>query len=282
MKKKILIITTAVLAIATMSFDIVSDTGKAGYTGSTGTTNTCRSCHTGQSLNAAGGSITISSTPTLTGDKYIPGQTYAISVTIARTGVNLYGFDFEALKTGNTNGGTLSISDATHTQTMTLSGRTNVTHKLNGGAGTGTHTFTFNWKAPAKGTGAVTFFTAGIAANGNGGDSGDYVYSTSKVISEDSSIGIDEKTSASNINLSVYPNPVVETATISYELVKTSQVSAKLISLNGQVITEFFKEQQIAGKQQQTLIIDPSVAKGIYFLTINVDGEQSTQKLIIK
>jgi hypothetical protein len=153
------------------------------------TTCTRSGCHNSFALNSGTGSIVISHNIPATG--YVPGQTYSISVTVAKSGVPLFGFDFEALKSSNTTAGTLIVTSSTTTQVATsTNGRQNITHKTNGGFTSGTHTFSFNWKAPVAGTGTVTFYGAGLAANKNNSDTGDYTYTTSLAISESNILSI--------------------------------------------------------------------------------------------
>jgi hypothetical protein len=282
--KKTIVICLAFVAIGFfMSFDITSSNGIAGRTGSPGET-ACNvsGCHSGNPLNDVGGSITLSA-PTLTGFQYVLGQTYAISVTISRPGVSLYGFGFEALTTAGANAGTLLITDAvtTTTKNATIAGnsRKSVVHKLNGGATANTHTFTFNWMAPATNVGNVTFYFAGNAANGNGLTSGDFIYKASQVVTP-APVGIAEKNTP-NFSLSVFPNPASESATISYILPADSKVTAKLVSLTGQVVEAFYTENQIAGKQEQKLELNPTLSNGIYLISLEVNGAQSFKKLII-
>src|SRR2546425_10634130 len=71
-----------------------------------GQTCSVSGCHTGNPVNAAGGSVTISGLPTSTG--WTPGQTYPLTVTIQRTGQRLFGFQLSA------------VADATNQQAGTL------------------------------------------------------------------------------------------------------------------------------------------------------------------
>ncbi len=286
MKKTITLLTAAIVATAVMSFSIMDSSGKKGKTNAPGET-TCNDggCHSGNALNSAGGSITITA-PTLTNWEYTPGQVYVINVIVAKTGVSKFGFDFEALTSAGANGGTITVTNSTQTQTqnITISGnsRTNIIHKTNGGTGTaGTHTFTFNWTAPSTNIGNVTFYAAGNATNSNGSTSGDFIYTTSRVITPDSSTSIADNDN-SNIHLSVYPNPVAESTTVSYQLTENATVSARLISLSGQVVTTFFKETQTAGVQNKQLTIDPTIAKGVYLIAIDVNQNHNYKRIVIK
>lgn len=186
MIRKILFTVLPVVLCATLLAETMSSTGIAGRTGAPGETN-CSACHSGQPLNAAGGSVTLDN-PTMPGNVYTPGQTYNMSVTVARTGIGRFGFGVVALTSSNQNGGTLNITDPASTQikSATVSGvsRRNVVHTAGGGNGTGSKTFSFSWTAPAIGTGNVTFYFAGNAVNANGATTGDYVYTGSVVLTE--------------------------------------------------------------------------------------------------
>ena len=63
-------------------------------------------CHTGNNVNAPGGSLTVSGLPA-TG--WVPGQTYPLTVTIQRPGQRLFGFQLSAVTdSGNQQAGTLT------------------------------------------------------------------------------------------------------------------------------------------------------------------------------
>ena len=164
----------------------MSDNGKAAKTGSPNEVY-CDDCHGDYSRNTGGGSITISS-PSMTGFQYTPGQTYNMSVTVSRSGNSLFGIGLEALTSANQNAGTLNITDAASTQikSATAGGvsRRNIVHTLDGGATANSKVFNFSWTAPAAGTGNVTFYFAGVAGDGDGNESGDYVYSGTQLVSE--------------------------------------------------------------------------------------------------
>lgn len=187
MFKKLLIALFPLVAIGGFTAETMYSTGRAGNTGSPGE-STCRSCHTTYALNSGGGSITIQNSA-MPGNEYVPGQTYTMSVTIAQSGINLFGFGLEALNASGDNGGTLNITDPASTQirTAVVGGitRRNVVHTSNGGAGIGSKTFNFSWTAPAVGSGSVTFYFSGIASNANTFSSGDWVYQgTSLTVTE--------------------------------------------------------------------------------------------------
>lgn len=181
MNKKYLYIITFIFSIAIVANVFASQSGIAGRTGSP-TESNCTSCHNSYTLNTGGGSIAI--THNIPASGYVPGTTYAISVTVAKTGLALFGFGFEALTASNTSAGTIVVTNTTKMKLVTAgNGRVNITHKTNGGAGTSPLAFSFNWTAPATNLGNITFYSAGVACNNNGNEFGDYVYTTSLSIS---------------------------------------------------------------------------------------------------
>ena len=225
MKKTFLSISVLTVGAAAMiSMSIVSDNGKAGFTGSP-SENLCTNCHNNYTLNSGGGSITLSSNPAFVNNTYVPGTTYTMSATVARTGNNLFGIGLEVLNSTNANSGTLAITNSAETRivNVTVAGtsRKNVVHQLNGGASANSKTFNFNWTAPTSGP--ATFYAAGVAANSSGTTAGDYVYNTSLALTGPM-VGIDETNSIVQ-QLNVYPNPVIEKIHLDYTLKKASMVN---------------------------------------------------------
>jgi hypothetical protein len=162
----------------------LNSTGRAVHTGAPGEQTCARSgCHDSFGLNTGSGSITINA-PGLENNQYVPGQNYTVQVTVAFAGRNLFGVGFEALLNSGANAGVLTAGAGNQILTGSILGnvRNTIAHVQNGGASPNTHTFQFTWTAPAAGAGTVTFYTAGVCANGNGGDSGDNVYSTSRTL----------------------------------------------------------------------------------------------------
>jgi hypothetical protein len=261
---------------------ISSNNGKAGKTGSPGET-TCNTatCHTGNTVNAPGGSIIISA-PGLIGWQYNPGQTYTIEVTITRTGVNLYGIGFEALKSDGSNAGQLVITNTAQTQIKNaivgINSRANVVHTLNGGASAGSHTFSFNWVAPGAGTGNITFYAAGNAANGTNTTAGDFIYTTSQVVVP-STTGLTELNA--NANFLVYPNPATSNLSVHFQCMDNGLVSGKLISLNGKLQHKLFSNQFTKGTQQMHIDLPSHLNRGVYFLVLEMDGSKLTKKISI-
>ncbi len=187
MIKKLLLSVFLLGGLVLFTSSQLSDNGKAGKTNAPGETTCVNSCHNSYALNAGPGSITMTAAG-MPSFAYTPGQAYDITITVAQTGFGMFGIGVEALLASGANGGSFTITDAASTRirTITVSGnvRNNVTHQLNGGLGTNSKAFNFKWTAPAAGSGNVTFYFSGVAANGTGNENGDYVYNSSQVVTE--------------------------------------------------------------------------------------------------
>ncbi len=281
MKKQILF-TALVVAVGTMSF-VQSENGKAGYTASPGEVSCNASgCHTGHALNSGTGSVVITAA-TMPNWEYNPGQVYPISVTVAQSGISLFGIGFEALKSNGANGGTLAITNSAQTKILnkTISGnvRSNVVHTLNGGASSASHTFTFNWTAPATGTGNVTFYVSGNAANGNGSESGDYIYTASQVVSQTTTALNDINAFAGSVN--VFPNPVSEKINVHFALSEPGTVEMDLVGMDGKICDRISYGTLAPGEHEISRDLPQGLKKGNYLLTIHNNGNVTNKKIMV-
>lgn len=145
--------------------------------------NTCTGCHSTFGLNSGPGSVTIPDLPAT----YMPGETYTLTVMVDQVSQQRWGFELSPRTDDNTQGGTLGLTQSQWTQISNSGGvqflKQNSTGTFSGqpdGAA-----WQFEWTAPAEGSGAITFYAAGNAANGNNNTSGDYIYNDSFLIEED-------------------------------------------------------------------------------------------------
>lgn len=139
----------------------------------------CNSCHGG---GPGGGTLSINLPAT-----YSPNQEITVTVTLAQQNRARYGFQLTAIDASGKRVGDLIPNDnRTQTQLNSVSGnqRQYINHTGAGNAPSspGQGSWTFRWKAPAQSAGAVTFYAAGNAANGNFTTSGDSIYTTSQSV----------------------------------------------------------------------------------------------------
>lgn len=144
-------------------------------------------CHTGSAVNLSSGKVQITLPGAAT---YIPGQTQQITVTVTDPAQRAWGFQLTSrVSSSNAQAGDLKSTDSTtFVQCSDFSTKFTscpssfplqfIQHsqaKVSNGSGS----YTFSWTAPATDVGPVVFYAAGNAANGNGNDTGDHIYTTS-------------------------------------------------------------------------------------------------------
>ena len=280
MKKKITLILVAIVAVCAMSFKVLLPGGEAGKTGAY-SEGDCTQCHADFAVNSGSGSIAITSVPTLAGG-YYPDSVYTVTVTVSQVGDSLFGFDFEALLNATTNGGTLSLltpSTDVKTKADESTAITDVVHTGTGNNTKNSHAFSFYWTAPATGTGTVTFYTSGLAANDDGSTSGDYCYTTSMPLAQNT-VGIAE-TVAKDYNLSVFPNPSSDNLNVKFSLKGISSVNMDIIDITGRKVADLISENGMNGEVNKTFNIS-SYAKGIYFVRLKINNESTLEKIVVE
>lgn len=183
-------LTIATIALTSCSVVFANSAGApAGYAGVPGEAGTCAACHTGSNVNSGTGSISISF-PDANG--YVPGQKYTIRVTVQDPNARRWGFELASRQSANTSlteGAFAVPTGSTAVQVVVQGAKQYATHTS---AGTYPQqvlqaAWDIDWTAPAAGTGQLTLYAAGLAANNDGSPSLDLTYSTSTTISEQTS-----------------------------------------------------------------------------------------------
>ena len=174
------------LAWAFSSGPPLSRTGAPGIGGLPAEVN-CTVCHAGSALNDPAGDFDILDVP----DTYVAGNTYTLRVRLncahdpPPVEPLKWGFQLTAARADSglgagtfTVGPGLWIRTYAATSTSVFRTRAYVEHDADG-----THTgeggpveWSFNWTAPSPATGTIHFFAAGNAANGDGVQGGDHIF----------------------------------------------------------------------------------------------------------
>ncbi len=176
------------LAWAHQGGPIPSRTG-APATGGKPAENTCniRGCHVGNPLNQ-NGTLKILGMPT----EYVALETYALTVRLEseattsnsnrKWGFQLTAIDAEGNGVGVFHPGDLGMMDGAGQ----FAGREYVTHNIDNifQGEQSPAQWTVSWTAPDAGGGAVSFYAAGNAANGNNNSSNDFIYTGSATAGE--------------------------------------------------------------------------------------------------
>jgi len=273
----------SIAGIGLSSFTMDDEDGKAGHVGSTGEQTCAKStCHDSFGLNTGAGALAISSANAeIMSGVYTPGQTYTLQVTVAQTGIGLFGFAMEALNTSNNNAGTLTGGTGSQIKQAMVSGvqRKSVTHTQNGGNTNNTKTWTFTWTAPT-GTEAtdVTLYAAGNACNEDDDEAGDYVYTTSMTLSPVVAV---HELILNESSFKVYPNPANAQFSVVYDVLKNEKVFGRLYNAQGQLVELLFVENNGIG--QQTKTFDASKwSAGLYVLHLDAGPQNLTRTIQIQ
>ncbi|MBL0357796.1 MAG: T9SS type A sorting domain-containing protein [Chitinophagaceae bacterium] len=183
-----------VLALVTMSYTTASLLSNpncpTNYTGAPkavapiGQVRYCTSCHGDFTMNTAGGGMVVTGLPVV---KYTPGLAYNFSIRINHAAADrkIWGFAIKAVNTVNNQVvGTFSSTNANATVKGTAAGQTLELSHASCPTTTNTNNYTFlnlKWTAPAA-PGAndanIRFYITGNAGDNDGGEAGDYIYTT--------------------------------------------------------------------------------------------------------
>jgi hypothetical protein len=153
----------------------------AGHTGAPGE-STCISCHGGSSLNPGNAVRTLVFNGNASLTSYVPGTTYTVVYTVNNPATTVFGFQMIAKRANGTNAGSFVVTSPT--QTQLVSGYLQQTFSGTQASPAGSKSWSFSWTAPAAGAGTVSFYVATNVADGNGGSSGDQIYTNVFTLSE--------------------------------------------------------------------------------------------------
>jgi hypothetical protein len=84
-----------------------------------------------------------------------------------------------------------------------------------------------------------------------------------------------------NIITGLYPNPATSITTVEFKLDKASDVTANLMDITGRQIMNITSGQMQAGAHAVQMDVS-KLAKGVYYINMNADGNVYTQKLIVQ
>ncbi|MCF8234573.1 MAG: T9SS type A sorting domain-containing protein [Bacteroidales bacterium] len=249
------------LALVLYGYSTGSPGGKTGSPGDDG--STCTDCHSG-TTTAQSGWITTD----VPASGYLEGETYTITATGTHEAVVLFGFELTAENDmGNKFADfTLVNSD----ETKFTNANQAVTHSSGGTTPNGnSRTWNVEWTAPSGSEGEITFYAAFNAANGNGNNTGDVIYTSETTVSPNT-VGIEELLAQS---VAVYPNPADHVLNIGFDGDFRAH-QAVVFNQAGQQVRNFY----LNGSTQ----LDVSgLEQGLYFVRLS-NQEQSTVKKLLK
>lgn len=266
MKTNLLLISGAFLALTTLVAGTLYPDGSPGAkTGSPLDGASCIECHSGTETFEV---IWLSSNIPETG--WTPGETYSISANAIDTSAVKIGFELTA-ENESEKVGVFTISDSE--RTMLVNQNKAVTHTIDGNASTdGENSWDVTWTAPNDNMGDITFYAAFNAANGNGNTSGDVIYTSAIVYSQDNTTT--DVSEINKISLKIFPNPATNFVFVQSP---SNILEVKLIDLKGSRIKTF---SNVNSKQSQLDIRD--LNKGIYIARVKTVKGEVDRKIQLK
>ncbi len=83
-------------------------------------------------------------------------------------------------------------------------------------------------------------------------------------------------------NFNIYPNPTEENTMISFNTIEKQKVEVKIYDLVGAEVSSVFSGDLNTGEHQYSIEKKNNLAPGVYFVTLSIDKQHFTKKLIIK
>ncbi|WP_412070288.1 choice-of-anchor V domain-containing protein [Rubrivirga sp. IMCC43871] len=212
-----------------------SNPGFAGnLTRGDGSPQTCNVCHSTADLNTGSGSVVIDAPAAATSADVV-----RITVTVdnqtdpATAGSRRQGFQATVRDPADPSGsvwGTLALVDAASTR-FSGSAEAYVTHTA---GGTGQTTWQFDWTPGGERVGAARIYVVGNAADGNGGSSGDLIYTqTADVLV--TPVAADDGPDAARLG-TAHPNPARRGTAVRFDAVGLGEATARVIDATGRTI----------------------------------------------
>ncbi len=230
-------------------------------------------CHDDNSMNSGTANLTIEVGKF--GDNQYEGL--PIKIKISDPGKIRFGFQVTALNESNKKVGQFVITDSLRTQIIggkvSLPDRDYLTYTYFGTLSdkAGVTEWESNWKPTGTDkTGKVTFYVAAIAANNDGEDKGDFVYTTKASTAWENTLNTNKLMPVSNINviLSITGLTILNPHNSYIKTISISDNTGKLI------LTKNLKNSD-----SETQISLPEKASGIIIVTIQTASETITKKL---
>jgi hypothetical protein len=228
--------------------------------------------------------------------QYTPEKIYTVRVSLQRQGQRRWGFELTCLPDAQGSNaltaGQFSLNPNEQRVQMSydfVSKRYYVKHTRTGtNAGTTTGaTWEFKWQAPSRGTGTVTFYAGGNAANNNNEPSGDYVFKATLSMQESPSTAVEqaeEIPSAFRLEQN-YPNPFNPRTSIRFRVSSFGFVSLKVYNLLGQEVATLVNDWKESGNHSVAFDIRHStfdiLPSGVYFYRLEAGGFVETKRMLL-
>lgn len=257
----------------------------AGFAGnvtrSDGSPQTCAvpGCHASFELNSGTGGVAVTAPATVG-----VGETVRITVTVDNQTDQVgssprQGFEATVRDASGAPWGTITLADALTTKFA--SGTSDyVTHTSIGVTETA---WQFDWTPDAvPAGGAVTLYVVGNAANGNGGTSGDHVYTETVEIAV-ATTATDESPREAGFRIGLpRPHPAVAGVAVSFDISmeRSDVLSARVVDGLGRVVLDIARGERALGTVTLRVPTD-RLAPGTYFLVVDSASGRQAQPFTV-
>lgn len=85
----------------------------------------------------------------------------------------------------------------------------------------------------------------------------------------------------STINFNLYPNPIDENSIISFNILNKQKVELKIYDVIGREVSSLFNGYLSAGDHQYSIAEKVNLTAGVYFVSLGIDRQRFTKKLIV-
>ncbi|WP_420454664.1 choice-of-anchor V domain-containing protein [Rubrivirga sp.] len=252
--------------------------GFAGHiTRSDGSPQTCNVCHSSFGLNEGGGDVAVEVAGTAA-----PGEAVPVTVTLdnqtpeATPGSRRQGFSATVRdpETGEA-WGELVLTDAAATR-YAGGDPSHVTHTA---GGTAQSTWTFDWVPGTDRTGAARVYVAGNAANGNGGSSGDYIYTATADIVVGDVASASAPAAAFEVGVPM-PNPARDRTRLALRLDRPGPVAVSVVDGRGRRVRTVERRDRPAGASVVE-VATGGLAAGAYVVVVDAPGGRQARPLVV-
>jgi len=232
--------------------------GNSGSPGDGGGENTCSKCHSGGNFGA-----TVAIQTEVPTGGYALNTSYGIQVDINGSSGSKHGFQITAERiSDNSKVGTFADDGVDN---RIVSGGTHVTHTSTGNSKT---TWNFNWTSPTSDVGAVKFYVAANAANGDGNTTGDQIVTASTGNFNVLGLAKDYQ-----LDFAMFPNPSVDYLTVQLPS-GSLEAEVAVFDITGRLI----KNATITSNSNKIDV--QNLSTGIYVLKINSEGKIGSKQFI--
>lgn len=243
----------------------------------------CQSCHNSSAIQVTQTfEITDADGNSITDDGYIPEQLYDVKLTVNTAAGNPAAFGFQILclnapedVMGPEASNWTAVSSNVQVATASNTSRTYVEQP----SPSTSNEFLMTWKAPAAGSGEVTFYVVSNGVNLNGMTAGDG--STGGRLNLTENMNINTNDLSSEVDLTIYPNPVIDQLNLRSNTTEAGTYDWSIINLLGATV-QSGTLNIAAGSNNHTVEINNALPASLYTLQLSKDEKTMHLPLVKK